>query len=245
MLGNHVDFFELYDVRGNPIAPGSGEKASAGGLNLGDALTNKIKMALLEKSTPELRLYGPVDESMADYVRQAIMFLESGSKQPAIRVSITSNGGSVVAGMEIFGLLSDYEGGAHGYVMGYAYSAAAQYILQGCLIRYAHRYSNLMCHYVHMGLYVGENDLSPKRAKIVQARKGMKDFNDQTTRILMQRSGRTESEVRKFLCQGHVKPAQEFKDFGLLDAVYCTEVTKTIGPDGNPRFVSHTVLDKE
>lgn len=244
MLSNHVDFFELYDVKGNPISGGSGETAKAGGLTLGDALSNKIKMALLEKSTPELRLYGPVDEEMADYVRQAIMFLESGSKQPPIKVVITSNGGSVIAGMEIFSLLSDYEGGAHGYVTGYAYSAAAQYILQGCLIRYAHRYSNLMCHYVHMGLYVGENDLSPRRNKLVQARKGMKDFNDQTVRILMQRTGRTEAEVRKFLCQGHVKPAQEFKDFGLLDAVYCSETVKTLAPDGSYRFSSHAVVDK-
>lgn len=239
---NHTtNFFALYDVNGNLLTTDikEGEKAEIG-LSFSDGLTNKTKMSLLERENPEIRLFGIVDESMASYVRQAVMFLESGPGQPALKATMTSLGGSVLAGMEIGSVLSGYSGGVHGHVQGYAYSAAAQYILQGCLIRYAHKYSRLLFHYVHASISVGEHELSSKRASNVL--KDLKDSNDQTVEILMQRTGKSESEVRKLLVKGRVKTAQECKDFGLVDVLYSNSVTSYVDEKGNLRFKPNLII---
>jgi len=244
MSNDRTDFFALYDINGKLLTTNSADGAKAEtGLSLGDGLSNKIKISLLEKTSPELRLYGVVNEDMANYVRQAIMFLEAGAQPPSLKATITSTGGSVLAGMEIGSILSGYSGGVHGHVQGYAYSAAAQYILMGCLIRYAHKYSRLLFHYVRASIFVSEHELSGHN-RINQTFKDLKESNDQTVEIIMERTGRTEREVRKLLCKGHVMTAKECKDFGLIDVVYSNKVTKTVDPTGNARFKQNLIIEQ-
>jgi len=267
-MSTKTDFFELYDINGKRLIPTFGGKASkATGLNLGEGLSNKVRMSLLEKPEPEIHLFGVVNEQMADYTRTAVEFLYAETAQPPLKALITTTGGSVNAGMEIGGILSEYAGGTHGYVQGYAYSAGAQYILAGCLISYAHKYSRLMCHYVSAGLTVGENDLieTVKREQLIkeliesddeqaldlflrkkemnQALKDLKTANDQTVEILMNKTGRNEQEVRKLLCLGEVMTAREAKEFGIIHAIYSYKVKKNVGKDGSARYIPILVME--
>ncbi len=233
MYNNIRNIHELYDTEGNPLQ----EKASmfigkSASFALPTELTNKIRLTFLDKSPPELRLYGVVDDEMAHYVRESLMFLESKDEQPAVKVTITSPGGSVVAGLEIYSLLSQYRGGTKGFVDGYAYSAAAQLILQGCLVRTANKYSRLMSHFAHTMVYVGEHDLGGKR-RMERVFDELKTCNDQAVDIIMGRTGKEERAVRKFLKQGLYKTAQEYKEFGLIDSYYSMKVTQTKDGKGN------------
>jgi ATP-dependent protease ClpP protease subunit len=261
-----TDLFELYDIDGKLLTQNTTAKMIGTGLTLGEGLSNKMKMSLLEKPEPEILLYGIVNEEMADYTRMALGFLYAETSHPPLKAIITSTGGSVNAGLEIGGLLSEYMGGVHGYVQGYAYSAAAQYILPGCLIRYAHKYSRMMCHYVHANIQVGEHELADnddleqilknlkepdeqtiemlmKKIQMRQVYKDLKDSNDQTVEILMQRTGQSEEDVRKLLCKGQVKTARECKEFGLVDAIFSYKVTKTFDEKGNARFKRNLVME--
>jgi ATP-dependent protease ClpP protease subunit len=267
-MSTKTDFFELYDVNGKRLVPDfAGKTTKAIGLNLGEGLSNKVRMSLLEKPEPEIHLFGVVNEQMADYVRTALEFLYAETAQPPLKALITTTGGSVNAGMEIGGILSEYVGGTHGYVQGYAYSAGAQYILAGCLISYAHKYSRLMCHYVSAGLTVGENDLveTVKRDQLIQELiesndeqaldlflrkkelsqilKDLKTSNDQTVEILMNKTERSEQEVRKLLCLGEIITAKEAKEFGLVNAIYSYKVKKKVDKDGSARYIPVLVVE--
>jgi ATP-dependent Clp protease protease subunit len=208
--------FELYDTHGNPIY---NPVANASIFTLSAELTKKVRVALLDKPVPELRLYGVVNEEMASYVRESIMFLESKDSPPAAKVLITSPGGSVIAGLEIHSLLSFYKGSTTAFVSGYAYSAAAQLILQGCTARGADKYSHMMCHFAHTLVYVGEHDLGGKR-RMTRIKEQLKMANDQAIDIIVDRTGQSEVSVRKFLSKGLVQNVQQYKDFGLIDNYY-------------------------
>ncbi|MFA5831071.1 MAG: ATP-dependent Clp protease proteolytic subunit [Candidatus Paceibacterota bacterium] len=260
-----TDLFELYDTKGKLLTREAAERPNASKFNLGEGLQNKMQLSLLEKAEPEIRLYGTVNEEMAHYVRMALEFLYAETSQPPLKAIITSTGGSVNAGLEIGSLLSEYMGGVHGYVQGYAYSAAAQYILPGCLVRYAHKHSRLMCHYVRANIQAGEHDLTNgdtveqilknlkepdeqdiemlvKKIQMRQILKDLKDSNDQTVEILVERTGQSVEEVRKLLCKGEIKTAQECKEFGLIDAVFSYKVTKMVDESGRPRFQRNLVM---
>jgi ATP-dependent protease ClpP protease subunit len=263
-----TDFFELYDINGKRLVPDiAGKTLKSTGLTLGEGLSNKVKMNLLEKPEPEIHLYGVVNEQMADYVRTAMSFLYAETAQPPLKALITTTGGSVNAGMEIGSILSEYTGGVHGYVQGYAYSAGAQYILAGCLISYAHKHSRLMCHYVSTNLTVGEYDLAEntkteqiikdlietndeqaldvfmRRKEIREILEDLKTANDETVEILMDKTGQSEQEVRKLLSAGKIMTAKKAKDFGIVNAVYYYTVQKTTDKTGAVRFKPVLVIE--
>jgi len=233
MYYNIRDIHELYDVNGNPLTrPGAAAVSGESGFNLSADLTNKIRLTLLDKTPPELRLYGVVNEEMASYVRQALMFLESKDKPPTLMVRITSPGGNIVAGLEIYSLLSQYEGGVKGIVDGYAYSAAAQLILQGCLVRTAGKYSHLMSHFGHTIILVEEYDFGGGR-KMRRILEELKTFNDQAVDIIKTRTGKDDRTIRKFLHRGLFLTPKDYKEFGLIDSYYSMQVKQSVDEEGN------------
>lgn len=261
-----TDFFELYDINGNLLIPSLTERASRENeFAFSDGLSNKTKMDLLEKPDPEIHLYGIVNESMANFVGRALEYLTAERQCPELKVMINSTGGSAIAGTRIHNLFSDYPGGVHGYVEGYAYSAAAQAILQGCLIRYAYKHSRLLVHYAHTLIYAGEQELMDKekmdeilksmnisdeqtieilmrRIEMQRILKGVKEFNDESVDILMERTGKNESDVRELLSKGNVMTAKDAKEIGIIDITYAKKLFKITDAQGALRFKSATII---
>ena len=170
-----------------------------------------------------LYLHGPVNEEMADYVRDSLMILTH--EPPAdgvLTVKISSPGGAVQEGLEIHDQFMMYalETGirVEGLAIGKACSAAAMFLLQGCTYRLATENCAIMCHNALSIDIITEHDLNSIGWRTKMLRE-LGTIKGQAKTILMRRTKRSEQEILKLLTKGRFMTAKEAFDFGLLDGV--------------------------
>ncbi len=182
---------------------------------------NNALLGHLEKGV--LYLNGEVNEEMAEYVRDALMLLTfEPPPNGELLVKITSPGGSAAAGFEIHDLLMLFylETGikVRGLVIGEACSAAAMFLLQGCIIRQATENTTIMCHNcLSVGVISEHNIMSLGwRTKIIRE---LENVKEKAVTVLTRRTGKTEREVLKMLAHEKFMTAKEALEFGLLDGV--------------------------
>ncbi len=189
-----------------------------------EQLLNVIDLKLLEAENPIINLTDLVDERMAKKVRDGLRLLQM-KGSPALQVNITSDGGFVRAGMGIHDQLLMYGPNTLGVACEYVSSAAIQLILQGCILRYATANTEFFCHYAQGYMPINGRILRKDSQRAIQL-KHFEAIDNKMVRILIDRTGRTEKEIRKMLFREQVMDADEALEFGLIDKIVPLSVIK-------------------
>jgi len=176
----------------------------------------------------EMHLIGSVDEEMARFVREGLLYIRlndfntsSDGSYPEVKAYITSLGGDELSGFEIRDLFAEYS--QHGYtealVRGYACSAASMMVLQGFKWRKAMENATIMCHNGSFSIpYIDQKEFRTKNWPERIAR-SLKRGEKRALEILCDRTGKTEEEVQLLLDEGELLTAEEAYNFGLIDEV--------------------------
>ena len=172
-----------------------------------------VDLKLLERNIIDIR--GEVDEKMALHVREALRRLVAHGS-PDITVTITSGGGSVTIGLDIYDALRLYPGKKTGQVFGFARSIAAV-ILQACDLRQCARYAHLMLHHVTRR-EVSLTTLRDKR-KLQELVEDMERNQTRIYSILVSRSHQPLRVIKETCKKETEMTAEEAKEFGLVDEV--------------------------
>jgi ATP-dependent Clp protease protease subunit len=172
-----------------------------------------VHRGLLDHGIVEIS--GDIDGDMAMYVREAMLRLTA-KGSPAVKVIITSGGGSVSCGLDIYDTLAYYSGEKTGVVQGFAKSMAA-IVLQACQKRQSMRHAYLLVHHIsttQVGL-----DSMRKKAKMARIKKEAEDDQVRLYKILGDRTGHTVSEIRRACAKNQSMNAEEALEFGLIDEI--------------------------
>lgn len=156
-----------------------------------------------------------IDGSVALYVRQSLLMLVIRGA-PDIQVIITSDGGRVNCGLDIYDMIRLYPGKVTGRVIGYAKSIAAV-ILQACDVRECARHSHLLIHNMSRDrISLDSMRNAKKREEIAQE---MEQTQRRMNKILSERTGQPISVIRKACKLGEEWTATQALHFGLIDKI--------------------------
>jgi ATP-dependent Clp protease, protease subunit len=175
---------------------------------------SKVQNDLLKKGIIDLA--GDVNDDMAYYVREAIIRLLARNNPPDIEVKITSGGGDVVLGLDIYDMIRTYPGKKIGKVMSHAKSMAVV-LLQACDERVAFRHSHILIHHISRKS-VNLDQLRSKK-KMHEIRKESERDQDRINEILSHRTGKSKEIIRK-KCEKEVDmTTEEALKLGLIDKI--------------------------
>ena len=158
---------------------------------------------------------GSVDADMALYVREALLRLRA-EGNPPVSLHITSSGGSVSIGLDIYDTIRLYLGQKTGIVTGYARSMAVV-ILQACDKRQCARHAHMLIH----NLICEEVSLDVLRNAQKLKKRINRAENDQRCieEILAKRTGKSITCIRHTCRRNRDLNPQEALKLGLVDAV--------------------------
>ena len=174
---------------------------------------NPIQHELLAKNTIDLQ--GEVDSSMALYVRESLVRL-SAKGSPDVKITITSTGGDVDCGLDIFDYIRLYPGKTTGVVVGYAKSMAA-IILQACTHRTASAHSRILIH------HISRNQLSlnvlRSRKELRALKSAMEKSQARLYEVLSGKTGKSIGQIKRECEKDNNMFAEEALSFGLIDEI--------------------------
>ena len=136
---------------------------------------------------------------------------------PDIIVLISSKGGEVESGFDIYDLLRLYPGKKTGIVWRYAKSMAS-FILQACDERYVTPHSRILIHHIsrtHVSLDILRN---PKRIKEVVT--DLERLQSMMYKVYASRTGKTVGQIRQACTKEEDLYPVQAKEFGLIDGVW-------------------------
>ena len=170
-------------------------------------------------SQNRLSISGEVTTETHAYVSSAIWnLLIRGS--PPITIYITSKGGNVTAGLDIFDLLRFYVGHKIGIVNGIANSISGV-ILQACDWRTATPHSRILVHHITSTAF--RLDVARDPMMLADYINSMEADQKKLDEILVNRTGRSHEEIRK-MCELYCQlPVGDALSLGLLDQVIVKE----------------------
>lgn len=160
-------------------------------------------------------LSGEVDVDMAKYVREALLRLKA-ERSPDIEVRITSDGGHVGYGLDIYDMLRLYEGKTRGMVFGIAASMAAV-ILQACSERHVAANARILIHHINRNRITLDDIRKPHRVEKI--RDEMEKRQQRLYRILSQRTKKGIPRIRAVCAKDEEMTAEEALKFGLIDKI--------------------------
>lgn len=161
-------------------------------------------------SRANLYLTGVVSDDMAQYITRQIRTLNEGGVQEIV-LHITSPGGSVLAGLQIYDAMQESQAIIHTSCEGYCMSMAAVLLCAGN-IRDAGDSSIIMFH----GL---STMAGGKVAEIEQQLEFAKKLQLIMDKHISKHSGLSLFEVRKMEAYDHFMTAQEAKELNLIDFI--------------------------
>ena len=162
-----------------------------------------------------LWLGGKVDGDMADYVGESFAKLMARGAPP-ITVYITSSGGSVTVGLDIYDMLSVYPGRVKGVVAAFARSIAVV-ILQACTTRTAFEHARILIHHISTQEITLDEMRSWKKKQEILA--DMEKNQERLYRILSRRTGKPVADIRRTCKKNKDMTAREALAFGLIDDI--------------------------
>jgi len=174
---------------------------------------NKREEDLINRNIIDLR--GEVNEAMAFYVRECLVRLIA-KDSPDIHVFISSKGGDVPFGLDIYDMLSVYAGKKIGTVFIYAYSMAST-ILQACDERRCAKNASILIHHISRK-FISLDDLRDKK-RLKNIRHEMEKHQKRIYEILCQKTGKPKVEVVKTCAEDRTMTAEEAMVFGLVDKI--------------------------
>lgn len=176
---------------------------------------SEAQMALLRAEVPVIDIVGAVEPALFEYVRTAIMYLRTRGN-PDIEVIITSPGGRVDVGLDIYDLLRIYPGKKTATVSSHAASMGAV-ILQACTVRRCPKHSTVLIHHISTGDIT--LDLFRSRMKLAKFRKDMETDQSRLYDILAEKTGKSVPEISKACAKDASMTAEEALAFGLIDEI--------------------------
>ena len=163
-----------------------------------------------------INIVGEINSEMVKRVSEEVYSLaDKGS--PPILVFITSGGGLVDAGFDLYDLLKLYPGEKTGLVWRMAKSAAA-FVLQACDKRTITPHSRMMIHHISRRDLSLDVLRSPSRVKRVV--KEMERMQALMYKVFSTRSGKSIEEIRKACEAEQDLYADEAVIFGLADSLW-------------------------
>jgi len=175
----------------------------------------EAQLALLKKDSPAIDISGEVNGEMLQYVRAAVMFLRSRGT-PAVDVTISSPGGRVSEGLDIYDLLRLYPGKKVATVFDRAASMGAL-ILQACDVRKCARHAGVLIHHISTSNVTLDVLRSPK--KLAKLRDDMERDQNQLYKILSDKTGQPITTIRRECAKDRMMDADEALKFGLIDEI--------------------------
>lgn len=172
-----------------------------------------VQVDLLKRRIVDIQ--GDVSNDMAVYVREALTRLTADGS-PEIEVRITSSGGNVSTGLDIYDLFRLYTGKKTGLVLGYARSMAAV-ILQGCEVRKCARHANVLIHHVSRSEI--SLDVLHDPDKLKETTQELEKSQQFLYAVLVARTKRSLEEIIEACKKSSDFTAEEALTFGLIDEI--------------------------
>ena len=159
-------------------------------------------------------LSGPIDDAMAAAFSQQIMCLALDNRQRKIKLFITSDGGSIDAGMVIYDILQSSQPPIEINCIGKAYSMAAILLACGRHGRYLLPHSRVMVHEPLIPTTVGgrASSIQILSESMLRARKDLED-------ILARHTGQDRLALAEAIRGEKFFSAKEAVEFGLADGI--------------------------
>jgi len=174
---------------------------------------DKIQEGLIEQNI--ISIGGEIDDDATMYIREALLRLRA-KGNPEITLQITSGGGSVDVGLDIYDFLRSYPGKKIGTVQGVARSMAA-IILQACDKRIAMRHSSILIHHISKR-DIGLDELRDKE-KIAQILDTLEKSQARIYTILSEKTKHTIEEIKVECAKNEDMTAEDALSFGLVDEI--------------------------
>lgn len=176
---------------------------------------DETRKALLEQNVIELG--GDVDREMALYVREALLRLIA-KGAPPIKVIITSEGGNLGFGLDIYDALRLYPGEKEGIVLGCAKSMAAV-ILQACQKRKIARHGHLLIHHV-LRMEPTSLAIFSSKKEVAKIIRDLGKSQEKIYQVLKARTKKTLAAIKRQCKKADHMTAQEALAFGLVDEIF-------------------------
>jgi len=183
----------------------------------GELAMNDLQRRWLEKN--RIGIIDEVNRDMFVYVREAIA-IKMGEGGPPITVHISSGGGAVVWGLDIYDLINFYPGKKVGVVHSMAASMAS-IILQACDWRTATPYASVLIHHVN-----NQNlklDVARDKNELEKFIAGMEKSQSKLYEILVRRTGKPMEEISARCKMEESMTAQEALNYHLIDQIVVQE----------------------
>ncbi|MFA5652167.1 MAG: ATP-dependent Clp protease proteolytic subunit [Candidatus Paceibacterota bacterium] len=174
----------------------------------------KVSEKFLEKNI--LLIDGDINGAKFLYVKNAFANLYARGS-PDITIVISSNGGDVLPGLDVFDILKLYPGKKTGLVLSGARSMAAV-ILQACDVRKACDHADIMIH--HISRKEVTLDILRDSKRTDQMREEMEKSQAKLYDILANKTKKSIEDIRKECEKEKFMNPKEAIAFGLLDEIW-------------------------
>ncbi len=165
-------------------------------------------------------IVGPIEDHMANLIVAQLLYLESENPDKDINIYINSPGGIVTAGMAIYDTMQFIKPDVATMCVGQAASMGALLLAAGAKgKRYALTHSRIMIHQPLGGFQGQASDID------IHAREILK-MKDTLNRILQRHTGQDLEVIEHDTDRDKFLSAKEASDYGLVDEVLSTRVSK-------------------
>jgi ATP-dependent Clp protease protease subunit len=166
---------------------------------------------------------GPVEDGMAAIVCAQLLFLEAENPKKQIDLYINSPGGVVTAGLAIYDTMQYIRAPVGTFCMGFAASMGSFLLMAGEPgQRVAMPNARIMLHQPSGGFQGKASDIERHAEDIMKTKR-------QINELYAKHTGRTYEEVDRTLDRDHFMSAEEARDWGIVDHVYETRVSREEG----------------
>ena len=175
----------------------------------------KISMSPLQHLLENRIIYlsGEVDTSSANHVITNLLVLNSLDKESDIRLYISSQGGSVYAGLAIYDCIQMIDAPVSTFCIGPAFSMAAWILAAGGFgKRYATTNSRILLHQAWAQTSGTTSDIKIAAENII-------DLEDKMIKILSFHTKKSKEIVEKSIQKDLWLNAKEAKKFGIIDHI--------------------------